>query len=282
MKRTPPPRLSLLTASRAPVALILRRGPSKWVEAIRWDLQTDAFERGEWFYGRIHEGRSDLSPNGELLVYLAAQYGDSGKQVWTGISRPPWFTPLARWPKDHTYYGGGLFLNDHRLLLNHPPDDAEPEAGREPKGDLRVDANPKAHAEYVYWRRLERDGWELRQELVYERLGTGRYTTQSPEELVRRPPSDGMPLIILTSHVEGWYTLRREFRLEGASNEVELPTGPLDWLDWDSQGRLIALSGGRIWAATVDENRAGRFVELLDTREDRPEERTPPRSAGEW
>ena len=78
MKRTPSPRLSLLTASRAPVALILRRGPSKWVEAIRWDIRRDAFDRGQWFYGRIHEERSDLSPNGELLVYLAARYGESG------------------------------------------------------------------------------------------------------------------------------------------------------------------------------------------------------------
>jgi len=228
---------------------------------------------------------TDLSPNGELLVYLAAQYGHaSGKQVWTGVSRPPWFTPLALWPKDHTYYGGGLFLGDHRLLLNHPPDDAVPRAGREPKGDLRVDTNPKAHAEYVYWRRLEREGWELRQELVFEHLdGKGRYVTHSPEERLRGPPNDGMPFIILTRRIEGaWYSFQKTFRLEGASNEVELPPGPLDWLDWDSEGRLIALSGGRIWAATVDENRVSRFAELLDMRDDRPEERTPPPRASEW
>jgi hypothetical protein len=48
------------------------------------------------------------------------------------------------------------------------------------------------------------------------------------------------------------------------------------------QGRLIALSGGRIWAAMMDENRVGRFAELLDVRDDRPEERIPPRSASEW
>ena len=186
-KRTPSARLTLFAASRAPVALILRRGPSKWVEAIRWDLRKDAFERGQWFYGRIYEERSDLSPNGELLVYMASQYGSKfGKQVWTGVSRPPWFTPLALWPKDNTYSGGGLFLSDHRLLLNHRPDEAVPQAGREPKGDLRVDLNPKSHAEYVYWRRLERDGWEIRQELVFEHLdGKGRYVTHSPEERVR-------------------------------------------------------------------------------------------------
>jgi len=60
-KRTPSPRLTLLAASRARVALILRRGPSKWVEAIGWDLRKDAFERGQWFYGRIYEERSRVS-----------------------------------------------------------------------------------------------------------------------------------------------------------------------------------------------------------------------------
>lgn len=284
MKQTPPPRLTLLSASRAPVALILRRGPSKWVEAIRWDTRRDAFERGQWFYGRIHEERSDLSPNGELLVYHAAQYGgDAGKQVWTGISKPPWFTPLAVWPKDHTYYGGGMFLGDRRLLLNHPPDDAVPRVGCEPRADLRVDANPKPHAEYVYWRRLERDGWELRQAIVFERLdGDGGYVTHTPEERVRRPPEEGMPLIVLSRRVERWYSIHKELRLESVLNEVELPPGPLDWLDWDSEGRLIALSGGRIWAATVDRNRVSRFAELLDLRDDRPEERIPPRHATEW
>ena len=88
--------------------------------------------------------------------------------------------------------------------------------------------------------------------------------------------------MILTSRVEGRYILQKEFRLAGVSTEVELPPGPLDWLDWDSQERLIALSSGRIWAATVDENRVGRFAELLDTRDDQPEERIPPRSASEW
>src|SRR5690242_20239290 len=61
------------------------------------------------------------------------------------------------------------------------------------------------------------------------------------------PPDDGMPFIILTRRVEGkQYSIQKEFRLEVVANEVELPPGPLDWLDWDSERRLIALSGGRI------------------------------------
>ncbi|HKN67732.1 MAG TPA: hypothetical protein VJW73_15720 [Gemmatimonadaceae bacterium] len=258
------------------------------MEAIRWDTRKDTFERGQWFNGRIHEDRSDLSPNGELFVYLAMQYGsERGKEVWTGISKPPWFIPLALWSKDHTYYGGGVFLDDHRLLLNHPPSDAVPRPGCEPKSDLRVDANPKPHAEYVQWHRLERDGWVLRQEMVFERVQaknryTMHYVTHIPEERVRRPPADGMPLIVLARRLAKSYSIVKEFRVEGASNEIELPPGPLDWLDWDLDGRLIALSGGRIWAATLDGNRISRFAELLDLLGDAPEERTPPPSAREW
>src|SRR5688572_25493249 len=70
----PPPRLALVRAAAAPVAVIFRRGPSKYVEVIRWDLERDVFVRGQWFRGRIYDRRSDLSPDGELLVYFAAKY----------------------------------------------------------------------------------------------------------------------------------------------------------------------------------------------------------------
>src|SRR4051812_21610982 len=55
-----------------------------------------------------------------------------------------------------------------------------------------------------------------------------------------------------------------------------------DFAHYGTSRRLMALSGGRIWAATLNQNRVGRFAELLDIREDRPEERTPPPSASHW
>ena len=81
----PHPRLAILFAARAPVAVIFRRGPSKRVEVIRWDTAHDTFERGHWFHGRIYTRRCDLSPDGELLVYFASKFNRrtvDDRKVW--------------------------------------------------------------------------------------------------------------------------------------------------------------------------------------------------------
>lgn len=57
---TPPPRLHLLVARDAPKILIIRRGPSKVFHLIAWNTETDEFEQGSWFRGRLYEYRSDL------------------------------------------------------------------------------------------------------------------------------------------------------------------------------------------------------------------------------
>jgi hypothetical protein len=44
----PSTRLHGFLASAARVAVLLRRGPSKRVRLIRWDLTTDTFERGRF------------------------------------------------------------------------------------------------------------------------------------------------------------------------------------------------------------------------------------------
>ncbi|TGU14674.1 hypothetical protein EN799_66055, partial [bacterium M00.F.Ca.ET.156.01.1.1] len=81
------PRLYAILARSARTGVIFRRGPSRLVQLIRWDLRTDTFEHGQWLKGRVYERRCDLSPSGELLVYFAATnrlpYGS-----WTAISKP--------------------------------------------------------------------------------------------------------------------------------------------------------------------------------------------------
>ena len=122
MNKTIPCRLSLIFARQAPVAVILRRGPKKWVEAVKWNTKTDAFEEGQWFYGRIYSERCGLSPDGKLLVYFAIQHWkaneDEGyEQSFTAVSRPPWLAPLAMWPDGATWGGGGRFIDNKTLFL---------------------------------------------------------------------------------------------------------------------------------------------------------------------
>lgn len=272
------------------MAVIFRRGPSKHVEIIRWDVSRDTFERGHWFHGRIYEKRSDLSPDGELLVYFASKFTRQTladreyTYAWTAVSRAPWLTALALWPKGDCWWGGGLFVAKRTLWLNHRPGEATPHPAHRPSL-LRVEPNPDAHGEDepIYTRRLERDGWALRKEWSTEWQGLRPgFRTITPEERVKRQPSGTRSVaIVLERRIDG-LKYRERFELDGIDDRPELPPGPLDWLDWDAQGRLIALSGGRVWAAEVADGRVDRFRELLDLRADRPVEREPPPYAQHW
>lgn len=124
-------RLHVILARKAPVGVIFRRGPSSWVHLVKWNTDTDTFEHGQWFHGQIDPRRSDLSPNGELIVYFCATWskgeeaermiekkraGDSTHNLdrllkhklkvrteytyaWTAVSKPPFLTAVGLWPK---------------------------------------------------------------------------------------------------------------------------------------------------------------------------------------
>lgn len=70
-----PARLHAIIARERRRAVVFRRGPSKKVAVIGWNLNTDEFTIGQWFKGRIYEYRCDLSPDGRYLLYFAAKYG---------------------------------------------------------------------------------------------------------------------------------------------------------------------------------------------------------------
>ena len=69
-----PARLHVILARNAAKAVIFRRGPSQQVCTIGWVLEKDTFTMGQWLKGRIYEYRSDLSPDGEFMVYFATDF----------------------------------------------------------------------------------------------------------------------------------------------------------------------------------------------------------------
>lgn len=76
VKASPTPaRLHAIIARERRRAVVFRRGPSKKVAVIGWNLNSDEFTPGQWFKGRIYEYRCDLSPDGNYLLYFAAKYG---------------------------------------------------------------------------------------------------------------------------------------------------------------------------------------------------------------
>jgi hypothetical protein len=142
-----PPRLFVILAKEAPIGVILRRGPAAWYHVILWHTDTDEFEHGAWFKGRLYEERCDLSPDGQLFLYFALQgsrWRTSYKGSWTAVSRPPWLQALVLWPQGDTWGGGGRFTAKRKValwtglpLVTHPD---HPLVGLEAVGGSRADA----------------------------------------------------------------------------------------------------------------------------------------------
>lgn len=285
---TVPCRPSVLLARTAPIAVVLRRGPTKWVQLVRWQTDCDRFEAGQWFKGRIYERRCDLSPDGSLLVYFASKINrrtlaDSGyTYAWTAISRPPYFTALALWPKGDCWHGGGLFLGQRHVWLNHKPEVATPHPKHRPQ-ELKVEPNPIAAGEDwpVWSRRMERDGWVLAQKGVFTSTRNG-WKTERSEVWEKKSPTTSIALkrstdAISFRHSGGPYL--ESFRLMGATGE-RLPKDA-SWADWDQNGRLVFARAGKIFAGAI-ENEEIVERELIDLNGNSPCEMEAPEWAKQW
>ncbi len=170
------PRLHAVFASKSPLAVVFRRGPSKQVCTFLWNRETDRFQIGQWLKGRIYERRCDLSPDGEHLLYFAmnGKWFSDVKGSWSAVSKAPWLKAVALFPKGDCWEGGGLFLNNEEYWINDRHgslcdkdicsdkvqrcNDYVPEGGYGGKIDgLYMNAEDTG----VYYRRLMRDGWVL-------------------------------------------------------------------------------------------------------------------------
>jgi hypothetical protein len=175
-----PCRLFVIFAREADVGVILRRGPSKWVQIIKWDTRRDDFEDGAWFHGRIYEDACDVSPDGELFVYFAAKHNrhsqdDEYGYVWTAVSRPPWLHALALWPNPcGTYHGGGRFSGNRRLTLLTIRFDLVSHSQHPPPRQLIVDQQDWSNFDHKRKQEIEGVDWSGRDQrghIVYARDG---------------------------------------------------------------------------------------------------------------
>ncbi|MFM9938298.1 MAG: hypothetical protein ACKVP7_02230 [Hyphomicrobiaceae bacterium] len=242
-------------------AVVFRRGPSKQVCMLRWWLRSDKLDIGQWFKGRVYERRSDLSPDGELLVYLAAKH--TGLNVWNAISRPPYFTALALWSNLGTWGGGGLFETDRSLGLNTPHQQPSIHGDFKLPKNFNVtrvadwggsgEDNPIEHA------RMERDGWRITvpgKHTGYKREAPARWTLKVPETYERAQPGIRhkaalKPELRLRRELraiavtEGPWLLH-DFSLHSDAGELRRFTG-CDWADWQSNGDLLLATHGCLY-----------------------------------
>lgn len=253
-------RLYCLLARKAPVAVIFRRGPSKVVQLIKWNLTTDELILGQWFTGRVYERRCDLSPSGEYLIYFAAKhkppYG-----TWTAISRPPYFTALALWPKGDCWGGGGMFDdNEKGITLNHPsyqmsiaPDfKLPPNFKVRPQGEYSGggEDNP------IMSQRLERDGWKKTQEGIPKenKFGSEKlwFDFTEPQVWEKRNLNGDSKIHFelngINEHDGPWYVHNLKHYIGGQCIDV----GRCDWADINEKGVVYYSLGGELRKRLLD------------------------------
>jgi hypothetical protein len=228
------------------------------------------FEVGQWFKGRIYERRCDLSPNGRLLVYFAAKYR-APLYSWTAVSRPPFLTALALWPKDDCWGGGGHFLTQHRIALNHRANEMKLGDGfRIPKW-LRVESfgkySGRGEDDPIWEATLQKNGWALTSwpSKTKDEFGAKVMWEPSPPIAWRKPNprwpkkySLEMSIIGIGEKSGPWYVTEHSIVRDGRDLDR---LGRSDWADWDSSGDLLFAMDGCLYRARC---RAGALTSLED------------------
>jgi hypothetical protein len=275
-----PCRLFVYIAGDAPVAVVLRRGPSDWARLSLWHTDTDTFEHGQWIKGRIYERRSDVSADGSLFVAFVRQSGGRASQqpaaadTWLSVSRPPFFTALAVWFVGGTYHTGGFFPRPSSLwtgFVEQPPDSGDLPRWLKitpPREIPYIDGTNEWTDRTVHFNRLLRDGWKLVENEPYA-------TTWE-----RVHPSKPITLL-MTHRFEGFgtyggpYVVRYSLRDE-SGNEIDL--GEASSADWDQRGRLFLTRDGRlsVWDSQSE------LQQLEDFNGQSPDPQPAPDWAREW
>ena len=246
---------------------------------------------GQWFNGRIYEKRCDLSPDGELLIYFAASQKKPFVS-WTAVSRPPYLTALALWPKGDCW-GGGQFQTGTQVRLNH----------REYQMDLAPDCSvPKwlsvaqfgdhsgrGEDDPIWSNRLERDGWILTgyPERTKDDFGAKVTVEYDPPITWEKthplsPKKYTLRMCLLGIHERNgpWHII--EHHLVGPDGEA---VGRSDWADWSPDGDLLFAQSGCLHRLRRDRGKFGPIEtseEIADFSKLKFENRTPTEEAQHW
>ena len=234
----PAPRLYAMIASRAPLALVFRRGPTDWWQLSRWHLESGELEPGAWFHGTLYPRRSDLSPDGQLLYYYALKGapGDFVGGTYSAVSKAPWLSALAAWAEMGTWGRGYHFATGHDRAV-----------AKVDVGSLRPMPYALRLTQVVQYAVERRRGW-VEHETCPPRAPDDTWDERRAAVLTKPRPGGGGNLV-LRDHgldteraIEGRHPT---FSLEGGRHPGELDG--VVWADWDGRGRLLcATEEGRL------------------------------------
>jgi len=273
-------KLTAIIADKRRVGVIFRRGPTKQVHLIKWDLANDTFEFGQWFKGRIYEDLCDLSPKGELLVTYATK---TSMEYWTAVSRPPYLTALALWPISGADIGGGIFRSEKELVLYHSGLYRDLKVGFEnPPIRILFEENrwirALREARSVGLLR-EKYGWELvdpgeESETPYRDKGKISNLFRRPRVARKMNGLANQKAAVLYHELLGFDESQGDYKVLSFHVErkdgTKIDIGRAQWADWDHNGDLLFSRNGALtrvsWKSGYDLDAAQRLADFSDQR----------------
>jgi hypothetical protein len=255
-----PARLHALLARDAPVGVVFRRGPSRLVCSILWKRDTDEFQIGQWLGGRIYERRADISPDGRHMIYFAmnGKWTPESRGSWTAVSRAPWLKAVVFVPWGNCWLGGGLFTSNRKFWVNGGACHDIPGGS-----GLAVDADYKPQGSYgaecpsVYYRRLQRDGWTLRENMRTASEGLAIFEKPLPSGWTLRKYAHSD-----VDHPKGTGCYWDTHEIEDSSGR-RIERKKWEWAELD-RGSLVWAEGGCLFRAGVSEDGPGEARMLFD------------------
>jgi hypothetical protein len=256
---------------------------------IKWNVERDSFEYGQWFKGRVYERRCDLSPEGDMLLYFAASFRKP-YYSWSAVSRPPFFTALALWPKGDCWGGGGHFLSRNHIALNHR--DGEMNLAQDFSIAERMsltqfgEYSGRGEDDPIWSTRLQRDGWKLIRspERLKDDYGAKvlyefdpPITWQKPHPLIPETWTLQMEVLGLMEKNGPWYLI--DHAILGKDGEI-WNIGRSDWADWSHEGDLLFAQSGclfrlpwkdRVFGAIEESRQIADFSKLAFEPREAPE-----------
>lgn len=245
MKVSVPPRIYCISATKAPVVAVFRRGPTNWCHVGRWDLAKRRYEPGAWLGGRIFPRRSDLSPDGRFLCYFAHKPSATWEhgEAYVALSKLPWLTALYAFRTCGTWTRGYYFTEDKNS--------EDPEVAALP---IRYGIRPIPVVQFAIERRrgwseaadsagrAPRDVWDQYRNARMRKSQPGGDRVLCVESLGWAGGELGVD-----QAVDG---LRVSYSLE-SDNDLQL-LDQVQWADWDQEGRLlVATRAGKLQAWTL-------------------------------
>lgn len=259
MSSEPPPpvapRLYAIVAREAPVAVVFRRGPSKWWHIMKWDLARPAIEHGAWFKGKLYPRRCAISPDGKLLCYFALRTNPvTNWSTYFAVSKLPWLRALCAWDTLGTYTSGCCSYSRTELGISGA-------AGTKPtEGEFHgtvTDTLP----DYSIFNVEVSNGWEpttsLRSRLSgdYYELPESWRKSKSPELAIRDGRNRYTLRMLPCSRASGEPSIEGRvvtYFLEANDGTIH-HLDDVAWAEWDHQDRLLlATDDGRLQIVKPD------------------------------